>query len=671
MLVVRIPFRILNTASKLLFMLWWMFAVTMAVAQTKQRVQVKTFDLQLKPYKNLELLINNSIKVNTGERGANFVEMNESDFPIRSVQIKNEGLEPASWNFSKGILEITVRKMNYRLVPVLVLTDQQQPVVKTEITYTGVRRLKVVTNDDGRLELPLDPDEKITATDQFIIVGYKPINLISANNSYTLIISRIRQDEIKPTVPAPEATRQSYQRALDQLDTANSLNSFYQVIRGIPMDNLREEDRRIVDGRFNTLMRAMQESLRAERPAQIFISDTSAVAEDIRLLIEQANRESQALENQRAEFEVQIGALTRKFSSGLVDLDSASRENLLNEIAVLERIIRENESRFTSNQGEFKRILDELKEKYFDISTLETRLSESETLRLQEQREFRQRIFMALGVVALFSILIVLLIRLSARLRSQKRKLTVANNEIRMINANLESIVSKRTKMLREANAELDTFLYKASHDLRTPIASIYGLCNLADHIPKEELLDKIMGSAERMDRLLTSLNVISEINQPSDYGPINLRDTAERVLKKFTADIKRNNVQVLFSCPDVITITTYPHLLEVVIANLIDNAIFFGSLSDVAEHRLAVSIAQSGERIEITVEDNGIGIDESVRPNIFNMFFKGTEQSRGNGLGLYILSRCLRPMKGNVSVDSKTGTYSRFTVQLPPVLKS
>lgn len=671
MLVVRIPFRILNTASKLLFMLWCMFAVAMAVAQTKQRVQVKTFDLQLKPYKNLELLINNSIKVNTGERGANFVEMNESDFPIRSVQIKNEGLEPASWNFSKGILEITVRKMNYRLVPVLVLTDQQQPVVKTEITYTGVRRLKVVTNDDGRLELPLDPDEKISATDQFIIVGYKPVNLISANNSYTLIISRIRQDEIKPTVPAPEATRQSYQRALDQLDTANSLNSFYQVIRGIPMDNLREEDRRIVDGRFNTLMRAMQESLRAERPAQIYISDTSAVAEDIRLLIEQANRESQALENQRAEFEVQIGALTRKFSSGLVDLDSASRENLLNEIAVLERIIRENESRFTSNQGEFKRILDELKEKYFDISTLETRLSESETLRLQEQREFRQRILMALGVVALFSILIVLLIRLSARLRSQKRKLTVANNEIRMINANLESIVSKRTKMLREANAELDTFLYKASHDLRTPIASIYGLCNLADHIPKEELLDKIMGSAERMDRLLTSLNVISEINQPSDYGPINLRDTAERVLKKFTADIKRNNVQVLFSCPDVITITTYPHLLEVVIANLIDNAIFFGSLSDVAEHRLAVSIAQSGERIEITVEDNGIGIDESVRPNIFNMFFKGTEQSRGNGLGLYILSRCLRPMKGNVSVDSKTGTYSRFTVQLPPVLKS
>ncbi|MBX2956694.1 MAG: hypothetical protein KF846_11085 [Cyclobacteriaceae bacterium] len=669
------PVRIFNTIPiktfTLLFFLWCTLPITLLIAQTKQRVQVKAFDQQLKPYKNLELLINNSIKVNTGERGYDFVEMSESDFPIRSVQVNNEGLEPASWNFSKGILEITVRKKNYRLVPVLVVTDQQQPVAKIEVTYTGVRRLKVVTNNDGRIELPLDPDEQMGSMDQFIIVGYRPMSLVSRNNTYTLTISRIIQEESKQVVPSPEATKPSYQRTLDQLDTTKSLSSFYQVIRDIPLNDLREEDKRIVDGRFNTLLRAMQESVRAERPARVYISDTSAVSEDLRLLIEQANRESQELENQRVEFELQIGALNRKFSSGLADLDPESREKLLGEIAILERIIRENDSRFTSNQSEFKRILDELKEKYFDISTLETRLTESEALRLQEQREFRQRILIALGVVALFSILIVLLIRLSARLRSQKKKLTVANNEIRMINANLENIVSKRTKMLREANAELDTFLYKASHDLRTPVASIYGLCSLADHIPKEELLGKILDSNTRMDRLLISLNVISEINQPSDYGEVSLREAAERILKKFTADIKRNNVQVLFSCPDIISIKTYPHLLEVVITNMVDNALFFGSLSDVTEQRLAVSIAQAGEQIEITVEDNGIGIDESVRPNIFNMFFKGTEQSRGNGLGLYILSRCLRPMKGNVSVDSKTGAYSRFTVQLPQVLKS
>ncbi|MBX2946181.1 MAG: hypothetical protein KF725_10130 [Cyclobacteriaceae bacterium] len=665
------PVRIVSTISitPLLILLWCMVAITVSQAQ-KQRVQVKTFDQQLKPYKNLELIINNSIKTNTGERGYNFVEMNESDFPIRSVEVINEGLEPASWNFSKGILEITVRKKNYRLVQVLVVTDQRQPLAKMEVTYTGVRRLKVTTSTEGRLELPLDPDEQISSADQFIIPGYRPMNLQLTGNAYTLITGRVVQEEIKPVVPSPETGRQSYQQALNQLDTARSLSSFYQVIRGIPMDNLRDEDRRIVDGRFNTLLRAMQESVRAERPARITISDSSAVAEDLRLLIEQATRESQALENQRAEFEFQIGALNRKFSSGLDNLDPESREKLLREIALLEKIIQENNTRFVANQDEFKRILDELKEKYFDISTLETRLTESESLRLQEQREFRQRILIALGVVALFSVLIVLLIRLSARLRSQKKKLTVANNEIRMINANLENIVSQRTRLLREANAELDTFLYKASHDLRTPVASIYGLCSLANHIPTEELLGKILDSNARMDRLLASLNVISEINQPSDYGDVNLRETTERILKKFTADIKRNNVQVLFSCPVGITLTTYPHLLEVVIANLVDNAIFFGSLSELREHRLVVSIAEVDQRIEITVEDNGIGIDDNIRPNIFNMFFKGTEQSRGNGLGLYILSRCLRPMKGNVSVDSQPGAYSRFTVQLPRELK-
>jgi len=638
-------------------------------SQNKQRVQIKTFDQQLRAYKNIELVINGTIKINTGERAYDFVEMSDSDFPVRSVDIKNEGMESASWNFSKGIIEIIVRKKNYKLVSINVVDAQQKPLARTEITYNGVRRIKVTTNSEGRAELPLDLDERITSAGQFIVSGYTLLQLTPGDNSYTLVVEKPPLVETAKVSP-PQVDKQSYERELANLDTAQSLNSFYQIIRNIPLNDLPEEDRRVVDGRFNTLLRAMQESLRAERPAQVYITDTTAIAEDIRQLIGQATREGQELENQRAEFEVQISALNRKFSSGLADLDPESREKLLIEIALLERIINENNTRFTANQSEFKRILDELKEKYFDITNLETRLTESESLRLQEQREFRQRIIGALAVVALFSVLIIILIRLGANLRRQKRKLTAANNEIRMINANLENIVSKRTKMLREANAELDTFLYKASHDLRTPVASIYGLCSLADHIPQQELLDKIMGSAERMDRLLTSLNVISEINQPSDFGEVNLRATAERILKKFTAEIKRNNIQVLFSCPDSITIKTYPHLLEVVIANMVDNAIFFGSLNDVPEHRLALTLTQVNSNIEIVVEDNGLGIDQSIRPNIFDMFFKGTEQSRGNGLGLYILSRCLRPMKGTVSVDSQPGSYSRFSVQLPAELK-
>ncbi|MBX2962235.1 MAG: HAMP domain-containing histidine kinase [Cyclobacteriaceae bacterium] len=641
-----------------------------ASAQNVQRVQVKTFDQQLRPSKNIELLINERIKVNTGERGSDFIEMTTRDFPIRSVEVLNEGFEPASWNFSKGVLEITIRKKNYQLVTVLIVSRQQQPLVRTEVTYTGVRRLKLSTNNEGKIDLPLDLDERITSASQFIISGYTPVNLVATANTYSLTVEPIQVVSETKAPVAQEVPSQSYEKELASLDTAKGLASFYEIISDIPLNNLPEDDKRIVDARFNTLLRAMQESMRAERPAREIVTDTTALTEDIRRLIQQATREGQELEYQRAEFDRQIDLFSRKVSDGLTNLDPEQRNRLLTDIALLEKLLSENRTRFEQNQGEYSQILSELKAQYFDIQELESKLTESEALRLKEQREFRQRLFGILAVVMVFSVLIVVLIRLSANLRKQKKQLSLANNEIRVINANLENIVSKRTKMLREANDELDTFLYKASHDLRTPVASIYGLCNLVDHISKEEFLEKIRSSTARMDRLLTSLNVISEINQPSDYGIIDLRSVAQNILNKFSDDIAQYHVDVLFFCPESVFLKTYPSLLEVVITNMIDNAIFFGSLKNVDGQRMTLSITQQNGRIEIMVEDNGIGIDETIRPNIFNMFFKGTENSRGNGLGLYIISRCLRPMKGSVEVDSQLGVFSKFSVSLPIDIK-
>ena len=83
-----------------------------AWAQKKQLVQVKAFDQQLIPYKNVEVSINNNEYFSTGSKGVAFVELLDSDFPIKSIRIKDEKLETASWNFGKGIIEIIVRIRN-------------------------------------------------------------------------------------------------------------------------------------------------------------------------------------------------------------------------------------------------------------------------------------------------------------------------------------------------------------------------------------------------------------------------------------------------------------------------------------------------------------------------------------------------------------------------------
>src|SRR5689334_5396809 len=99
-----------------------------AIAQVRQMVQVKTFDQQLKPYKNIELLLNDKNKVVTDAKGMAFIELSESELPISTVNIKTEGLETASWNFSKGAVEIIVRKKNYKLVTVTIVDAQHQPI---------------------------------------------------------------------------------------------------------------------------------------------------------------------------------------------------------------------------------------------------------------------------------------------------------------------------------------------------------------------------------------------------------------------------------------------------------------------------------------------------------------------------------------------------------------
>src|SRR5688572_13658095 len=104
-----------------------------AFGQVKQIVQVKTFDQQLSPFKNLELVLNDKINVKTNDKGSAFIEVVDTDLPIRTVEVKNDDLEVASWNLSKGTVEIIVRKKNYRLTTVTILDEKGQPLSKVDV----------------------------------------------------------------------------------------------------------------------------------------------------------------------------------------------------------------------------------------------------------------------------------------------------------------------------------------------------------------------------------------------------------------------------------------------------------------------------------------------------------------------------------------------------------
>jgi signal transduction histidine kinase len=633
----------------------------------KQLIQIKTFDQQLKTYKNIELTINGSIAVTTDEKGSAFVEFEDANLPVQSIEVKNEGLESASWNLSKGIIEIIVRKKNYQLTQVRVIDIQQKPLAKTEIIFSGTRRIKVTSNEDGRIEIPLALDERLTSPNQFFINGYQTLQLTTSNGLTTLVIEKIKpiSNQVTPTVLQKITAKRTYEKEIFHLDTVTSLSSFYAIVRNISMEELTQPQKDSVDGKFYYLLNTIQQSNQNE-PTSYTISDTTRVTEDVKRLIEQATQEGIQLEAQRAEFDLRIEALNSKLKTGIVNMNQETRDRLLNDIIELEKLLDDNENRFKRNQNEFRGILNELKEGYFNISVLEEKLTESEKLRLEQEKLFNQRIIFAIVIAIILGILIIVLIWFSNRQRTQKKLLAIANDEIRRINTNLEAIVSKRTQLLQEANTELDNFLYRASHDLRTPISSIYGVISIAKFISQEEFITNIEGSVKRMDSLLTNLNVISEINQPTEKKAVSVNEIMYLVKEKFASDFKENNITPTCICDNTIRVITYPRLLEIVFFNLIENSIFYKTTQKNGTPKIDVIVTNSTNGISILVEDNGVGIDKDVKPKIYDMFFKGNEKSKGSGLGLYIVSRALRTMKGTIEVESEVNHFTRFTINLP-----
>lgn len=660
---------ILATANRYFFaivitMLW----ISAVYAQEKQSIQVRTFDQKLQPFRNLEVSLNDKDYFSVGQRGVAVVEINSSDLPIKSVKLKDEKLEAASWDFSKGVIEIIVRPKSYSMVHFIVQFPDGTRLAKSQLSYQGAKTITVETDAAGEANIPVPLNEKITSANQLLIPGFQISRLNISPQHNVIIVNRPKVQEAQKTAKTSTLQNRLNEFNMGNLDSIKSVTVFYAVFKDIAMKDLTAAERARMDEKFHELVVQMEDSIaRSKNPILSTISDSSFVTEDIRSLVTHTTNESEALRANRAEFDEKIRVISSKLEKGISNFSPAERQSLLNDLDLLEKLLAENESRFYQNRDGYRLAINELKEKYFDIQTLQTKLSDSEKQREEEQQKFRQRTFMIAGVLIVFGALIVLLMSFSARLRKQAKDLKAANEEIQTINENLEAIVVKRTKLLEETNKELDTFLYRASHDLRSPIRSILGLCNIMDSIPQSELLTRMKGTTLGMDRMLKKLIYISEISQQSaNITDVQVANAIHDVKTRLGEMIRDSGVRINIECPDNIKMRTSPALLENILTNLVENAIFFSILKDPHHAQVDIRAHVKGNAIEISVYDNGVGIDESIKPRLFDMFFTGHEKAKGNGLGLYAVHKSVMALYGKIRVESEVGRFSQISVVIP-----
>ena len=233
-----------------------------------------------------------------------------------------------------------------------------------------------------------------------------------------------------------------------------------------------------------------------------------------------------------------------------------------------------------------------------------------------------------------------------------------------------------RAKDLATANRLKSDLLATMSHELRTPINLIMGYTelllqqNFGRLAPEqEEPLQRIDKSARSLRELITAMLDVCRMEAAqvaTDLRPVHLADLMDEVESEVRELHEKPEVRYLRRVPTVLPpVYSDRTKLKVVLKNLLSNAAKFTD-----KGRITVDAYLRNDGVLITISDTGIGIEEDVLPEIFDMFRQGdssmTRRYGGMGLGLYVVRRLLELIHGTIEVESKVGQGSIFRVWVP-----
>ncbi|WKV13462.1 sensor histidine kinase [Marivirga harenae] len=233
-----------------------------------------------------------------------------------------------------------------------------------------------------------------------------------------------------------------------------------------------------------------------------------------------------------------------------------------------------------------------------------------------------------------------------------------------------EEEIKEKNQLLEQTNAELDRFVYSVSHDLRAPLNSIQGLINIGDTTEDSQELKQLLGMMKnRVKKLYTFIDEIISFarNTRTDIikEGVNLYDLVKETFENTQYRELSADIDFRMSISENTVVKTDKGRLRVVLNNLVDNAIKYHRHASPGKY-VAVQTEDLGNEILIKVVDNGQGIPAEAQPKIFDMFFRASENSKGSGLGLYIVKDMVERLGGNINLQSEKGEGTTFTIKLP-----
>jgi signal transduction histidine kinase/DNA-binding response OmpR family regulator/HPt (histidine-containing phosphotransfer) domain-containing protein len=259
---------------------------------------------------------------------------------------------------------------------------------------------------------------------------------------------------------------------------------------------------------------------------------------------------------------------------------------------------------------------------------------------------------------------------LAARHAAQQR----AEEELRHLNATLESRIGRRTLELEEANRAKSQFLAKMSHEIRTPVNGVLGMLELVKQTKldtrQQRYLDTARRSAETLLGIINGILDISKIEAGKielEQAPFDLRDLVEEVTETFADVAYGKNLELTCTIPASLPTALVGDAgrLRQIMTNLVGNAIKFTEKGEVGLRVEAVEADAGSAFIAFDVTDTGIGIPSDKQRHIFDAFAQAdsstTRRYGGTGLGLSIAKQLCEMMGGSIDLTSEPGRGSTF----------
>lgn len=239
-------------------------------------------------------------------------------------------------------------------------------------------------------------------------------------------------------------------------------------------------------------------------------------------------------------------------------------------------------------------------------------------------------------------------------------------------NSDINGAIENFNKMVEQLNSVAvlkNDFISDFSHEFKTPIASIKGYAELlidSNNLTEEqkEFLKVITDESNRLSKLSENAMKLAKLDSQTLVKEqiFSLNGQLEDCVLLFDGKLKKKNIEVTTDLKTVYY-RSDPDMIKEIWINVLGNAVKFTGENG----KIDITLRQVGKKITVIIKDNGIGMDETTKKNIFEKFYQGdsSHSSKGIGLGLSIVSRILEIDGGKIECESEQGKGTTMIITL------